>query len=190
MAKINNVSILLKLYAYAASDAGKARMREKIQEYIASGVRETAGGGKIMTEDRMHEAANRMYRVLYKTAATYGLPASILGDIADRSYIYGPYDIGGGQRMVYILVGGERESVYPEGYPNGVDNIIVLLNNGYEASNQAFGTWHSRSSGEDKFIYTRKSRPGLYFVQQAVRDFNGNYGSEYDVTAIVGSDFL
>ena len=58
------------------------------------------------------------------------------------------------------------------------DNIVALFNNGYSADGQVYGMWHGRQ------IASLKERIGENFIEQAVRDFIGNYGSEYNVIDI------
>ena len=77
---------------------------------------------------------------------------------------------------------------------------MALLNNGYHAKDYVYGDWDGHSpTGESKFdgrsidtsayIRSRKDREGLQFIQQAVRDFNGNYGADYNVTAIASDQY-
>ena len=40
----------------------------------------------------------------------------------------------------------------------------------------------------DAWVRSKKDREPLKFIQQAIRDFNGNYGSEFDVTAVIAAD--
>lgn len=81
----------------------------------------------------------------------------------------------------------------------GIDNIVALFNNGYHASDYVYGWWDGHQatastlfrSGSDikanyAWVRSQKDREGLHFIQQAVDDFNGNYGAEYHVTATAG----
>lgn len=189
-----------KVTAYSQTDKGKSKMREVIQQYHADGVGKTGGGGKIMTETDMWTAAAKMIDVLRMEAKSYDLPPSVMRhfDSLECSKIYEAPD---GSSVIYIYFGDDlhRESLYSDGY-EGVRNIVALLNNGYHAKNYVYGDWDGHSpTGESKFdgrsidtsayIRSRKDREGLQFIQQAVQDFNGNYGADYNVTAIAGDDY-
>lgn len=201
MANIDLSSIMKKVEAYGRTANGKLKMKECIEKYSADGVGKTAAGDKIMTEVDMHTAAAKMVHVLQTTAQSYALPASIMKhfDNLECSEIYKMPD---GSSTIYIYFGGDlhRDSLYPDGYEDGVSNIVALLNNGYHAKNYVYGDWDGHSpTGESRFdnrsidtsayIRSRKDREGLQFIQQAVRDFNGNYGSDYNVTAVAGEDY-
>ena len=78
-----------------------------------------------------------------------------------------------------------------------------MLNNGYNAKGYVYGWWEGHEPTEDNayrsgwtgsgstdaYIRSRKDREGLQFIQQAVQDFNGNYGSDYNVVALAGDDY-
>lgn len=200
MPNINLDSIMKKVTAYSRTDSGKAKMREVIQKYRAEGTGNTGAGGKVMTEADMWTAASKMIAVLRSTAQSYGLPASVMRhfDSLECSKIY---EMPDGSSVIYIYFEDElhRDSLYPEGY-DGVQNIIALLNNGYHAKDYVYGSWEGHSpTGESKldgrsidtsaYIRSRKDREGLQFIQQAISDFNGNYGADYNVTAVASDDY-
>lgn len=201
MANINIDSIMRKVNAYGRSVNGKLRMKERIEKYAADGVNKTAAGDKVITETEMYKAAARLISVLQSNARSYDLPASVMRHF-DSLHSSDIYKLPDGTSVIYIYFGGDlhRDSLYSEGY-DGVDNIVALLNNGYHAKNYVYGWWerHSpsgdngyRSGGFDQtdaWIRSRKDRTGLGFIQQAVQDFNGNYGADYNVTAIASDDY-
>lgn len=200
MASINMASIMNKVEAYGRSVNGKLRMRECIQNYANAGKTETAAGDKVLTEKDMLLAASKMIQVLRSTAQSYGLPASVMRhfDMLDTSPVYKMPD---GSSIIYIRFDDNlhRDSLYSDGY-DGIENIVALLNNGYHARNYVYGDWDGHSpTGESRFdgrsidtsayIRSRKDREGLHFIQQAIQDFNGNYGSDFNVTAVAGDDY-
>lgn len=200
MANINLDSIMKKVEAYGRSVNGKLRMQEVIHKYAKDGVSKTGAGDRVVTETDMWMAASKMISVLRDTARSYALPASIMRhfDSLECSKIYQMPD---GSSEIYIYFGDDlhRDSLYSDGY-DGVDNIIAVLNNGYHAKNYVYGDWDGhaptgemrfdgRSIENNAYIRSRKDREGLKFIQQAVQDFNGNYGSDYNVTAIAGDDY-
>lgn len=201
MAIVNISSIMNKVQAYSRTANGKLRMKERIEKYANDGKNKTEAGAKIITEKEMYEAASKMIQVLRNTAQSHSLPASIMNqfDFLDASSIIKMPD---GSSTIYIYFGGDlhRESLYPKGY-DGVDNIIAVLNNGYHAKDYVYGWWDNHAAtaensyrsgplSSDAWIRSKKDRDGLHFIEQAVQDFNGNYGSDYNVTAFAGDDYL
>jgi len=200
MVTLNLGSIMQKVEAYSRTANGKIKMQDCIQKYHSEGVGKTAAGDKVMTEADMWAAASKMISVLRSTAQSYGLPASVMAhfDSLDCSKIY---EMPDGSFTIFITFGDDlhRDSLYSDGY-DGVRNIVAVLNNGYHARDYVYGDWDGHApTGESKFdgrsidtsafIRSRKDREGLHFIQQAVQDFNGNYGADYNVTAIVGEDY-
>ena len=200
MATIDLDSIMKKVSAYGRSANGKLKMKQCIDKYAAEGTGKTAAGDKVITETDMHTAAAKLMKVLQDTARGYSLPSSVMEhfDKLECSDIYWMPD---GSAIIYVYFGGDlhRESLYSDGY-DGVRNIVALLNNGYHAKDYVYGDWDGHSpAGESKFdgrsidtsayIRSRKDREGLNFIGQAIRDFNGNYGTDFSVTAVAGDDY-
>lgn len=71
-----------------------------------------------------------------------------------------------------------RDSLYPEKYPDGVDNIIALLNNGYFAHDSVYGLWRGKQTK------SLAKRLGSQFIQSAVNIFRTTYASQYNVVDI------
>lgn len=211
MPAINMSSIMSKVGAYSRSVGGKLRMRECIQNYATSGKSKTAAGGKVMTEDKMLEAASKMITILRMTANEYGLPESVRRHF-DSLECSSPIRLRDGSTVVYIYFddrfdGGLRRESLEDGdgghTGEGINNIIALFNNGAHASKYVYGWWNghkphgealARSGGQldadYAWVRSKKDRDALHFIQQAVSDFNGNYGYEYDVTAVAGDEYL
>ena len=200
MANVNMASIMQKVEAYGRSVNGKLRMKECIEKYAADGVNKTAAGDKVITETEMWTAAAKLISVLRSTAQSYGLPGSVMRhfDSLSASKIIRMPD---GSASIYIYFGDDlhRDSLYPEEY-DGVRNIVALLNNGYHARDYVYGWWDNHSPTGDSiyrsglnassaWIRSRKDREGLHFIQQAINDFNGNYGADFNVTAVAGDEY-
>lgn len=194
-----------KVGAYSRSVEGKLRMKERINKYVSDGQSRTAGGGKVMTEDDMYRAAYKMMDVLKQTAKESDLPPSVMQHILTMDCSK-PYKMPDGHMEIWIYFGGDmhRESLEDGdgGHTGeGVNNIVALFNNGAHASDYVYGWWNNhsptgealtRSSHVDGFAWVRskKDREALHFIQQAVGDFNGNYGSDFNVTAVAGDDYI
>lgn len=65
-----------------------------------------------------------------------------------------------------------RESLYPEGYPHGLDNIILLFAHGYNAKDAVHGSWqyHGKTIRED--TWSKTSREPNSFLDDAVAEFD------------------
>lgn len=198
MADINLDSIMKKVEAYGRSVTGKLRMKECLNNYVSDGINKTAAGDKIVTETEMYQAADKLISVLRSTAQSYGLPASVMRHFDNLDYTK-IHTMSDGSSTICLYFGGDlhRNSLYSDGY-DGIDNIVALLNNGYHAKDYVYGYWEGhKPTGEsvldgrstDAFIRSRKDREGLNFIGQAIQDFNGNYGAEYNVTAVAGEDY-
>ena len=203
MPAINMSSIMSKVGAYSRSVSGKLRMKECIDKYAADGKGKTAGGGKVMTETDMLEAGAKLIQVLQETARACDLPQSIMQHFNSLECSK-PSKMPDGSTLMYVYFEDNlrRESLDDgiNGYTGeGIDNIVALFNNGYHASDYVYGWWDGHQatastlfrSGSDikanyAWVRSQKDREGLHFIQQAVDDFNGNYGAEYHVTATAG----
>lgn len=190
-----------KVGAYSRSVEGKLRMKERINKYVSDGQSKTAGGGKIMTEDDMYRAAYKMMDVLKQTAKESDLPPSVMQHILTMDCSK-PYKMPDGHMEIWIYFGGDmhRESlVRKDGKQSGgINNIVALLNNGTDDETTVYGSWKGHEpvgtvkAGPDGYAWVKGENPrtALRFIQQAVGDFNGNYGSDFNVTAVAGDDYI
>lgn len=186
MATINMSSIMNKVNAYGRSANGKLKMKECIDKYVEKGVRKTAAGDRVITETDMWTAATKLIKVLQDTARSHSLPSSVMEHF-DKLECSKIYEMPDGSSVIYVYFGDDlhRDSLMPQKY-GGVDNIVALINNGYDEHpnmEKVWGEWH------DVRIHALSKRTGLHFIQQAIQDFNGNYGADYNVTAVAGDDY-
>ena len=163
------MSLSSKLNAWIKSPQGQARLQSKLEEYNRNGVKETAAGDSVMKHiDGMSSSG------IIQTGDGFEIPLYFEGDL-------------------------HRDSLENDLGYSGIDNIVALFNNGYHAQNYVYGWWDNHSpSGEavgrslynDDYAWVRskKERDALKFIQQAINDFNGNYGSEYNITAVIAAD--
>lgn len=200
MYSINLNSIVKKVNAYSRSVRGKLKAKECLEKYRTDGVRRTAAGGNVITEAEMWEAASKLIEVLRSTAQSYSLPASVMKHF-DSLTCSAIHTMPDGTSVIYIYFGDDlhRDSLYSDGY-DGIGNIVALLNNGYHAKSYVYGHWDNhaprgesvldgRSTDTFAFIRSRKDREGLNFIGQAIKDFNSNYGADYNATSVAGSDY-
>lgn len=187
---INMGAIMRKTVTFSDSPEGKRRMKACLEKYEKEGRTTTAAGDKLISEDMMWEAAAKMIQVLRDVARDFDLPESVMKHFGSLD-CSSPMRMPDGSMRVYIYFDDgfdnslHRDSLQPDKY-GGVDNIIAVLNNGYskhENMAKVWGVWH------DIRVHALTERTGLHFIQQAVDDFNGNYGYEYGVTAVAGEDY-
>lgn len=198
---INIDSIMSKVSAYAQSSAGKEKMNKRIQQYVSSGVKQTAAGDKILTEDKMWEAVSKFLYVMRVTAAEYGLPESVMEHINGLESAGQIRKTPDGYEIALYFEGDlHRDSLDNDLGYEGVDNIVALFNNGYHARNYVYGWWEGYKATGDgvlrsgvgtdfAWVRSKKEREPLHFIQQAVHDFNANYGADYGVTAVAGTAY-
>ena len=193
------MSLESKLAAYFKSPASKKKINAKIHEYHSSGEKRTASGSSIVPEDRMAHASAKFMELLHQNAMACNLPASVMQHIEDMASVR-PIPTKDGFELP-IFFGGDlhRDSLENDDTSyDGIDNIVALFNNGYHASDYVYGWWdnHSpsgaalgRSLYKDDYAWVRsvKDREALRFIQQTIADFNGNYGADYDVTAVAAN---
>lgn len=190
-----------KVSAYAQSSAGKEKMNKRIQQYVSSGVKQTAAGDKILTEDKMWEAVSKFLYVMRVTAAEYGLPESVMEHINGLESAGQIRKTPDGYEIALYFEGDlHRDSLDNDLGYEGVDNIVALFNNGYHARNYVYGWWEGHKATGDgvlrsgvgtdfAWVRSKKEREPLHFIQQAVHDFNANYGADYGVTAVAGTAY-
>lgn len=191
------MSLESKLSAYFKSDACKKKIGKKIDEYHKSGALTTKSGQSLEPDVRMAKASAKFMELLYRNALACDLPASVIKHIADMSSVTPIRTKDGFELPIYFAGDLHRQSLENEWSDyDGIDNIVALFNNGYEAGNYTYGWWNNHSpsgeaigratTGTEDFAWVRskKYREPLHFIQQTISDFNGNYGSDYDVTAV------
>lgn len=174
--------IMSKLSAYAKTAEGQKKMDDKIRSYRkgsdphVKSTGKTYGGGEIMTEREMIDAAADFVSMLRTAAASAGLPDSVMEHVESFTFAT-PYFApdGSASLEIYMSEAPGRASLYPKKY-DGVDNIVAIFNNGYTAQDHVYGKWHG------KYVSSLDKRQGSFFMQKAVDAFMAKYGSEFDVS--------
>lgn len=70
-----------------------------------------------------------------------------------------------------------RDSLYLEGYPEGLENIILLFARGYHAKDYVYGLWNLpnrtwRGGNDFVGVRSRKDRAPSNFLYNAISEFN------------------
>lgn len=135
------------------------------------------------------------------TAAEYGLPESVMEHINGLESAGQIRKTPDGYEIALYFEGDlHRDSLDNDLGYEGVDNIVALFNNGYHARNYVYGWWEGHKATGDgvlrsgvgtdfAWVRSKKEREPLHFIQQAVHDFNANYGADYGVTAVAGTAY-
>lgn len=153
-------------------------------------------GMEIITEAQMLNAAKILKRLLYSVAAESGIPGSVLAHVAEVEHSGISYSSDYTSATISLSFVGDlsRPSlVRRDGSSgDGVDDIVMLFNNGYEASSRVFGYYSgwgalkrdpSEGKSGDMMIASRISRPALNFLESAIEQFNSIYGPTYHCVA-------
>lgn len=145
---------------YAASDAGKADIKEQIG--VTYDPKFTKGTAKRYVELLRHN----IYVAIRERIESFS-PASISCSevrVGTNGRFYAD--------IILNAAALRRESLYPEKYPEGVDNIVLHFVHGWHAKNYAYGVWRDRSS----FTVSRKDKEPDSFLEDVVNEFNSAMG--------------
>lgn len=188
--KIDMASIEKKVRAWEKSAAGQDRIRKKVNGYVLRNVDKTEAGSVVVTRKKMIELADKLVETVRNNAAGAGLPESVMSAVESLHRGAVTVNPDGGFQIEMNFTGDlSRPSLEPNKYGD-LENIIVIFNNGYpqsagraEAISHVAGYWHG------EYTHALGSRPGLYFLQSAVNDFNATYGSQYNIFAELGDPY-
>ena len=182
MAGINMNSILKKAKACMETSSKKKEISKKIDEYI-SGVGTPSTS---ITLTGVHLAAGKFIEVLQNEIESHSgtgkLGATAIAALTPMAH-GNPYKIGENQYKIDIWFTEDlsRDSLAPD-YFEGIKNLAALLNNGYSAKNTIYGVWLGHNGNMS--IPSLKHRDGAHFIENAMRDYMGNYAAEYGVIDI------
>lgn len=188
---ISEAALLGKANAYAKTKAGKEKMNECLTNAVSTG-KPLASGSKVVSQADMDSIAKSFLVLLRRK-----FPASI-GDLGYTLGYSKPVKKPDGSYEVVFTFRSElhRDSISSEPeYAGGIDNIVALFNNGYNANNSVYGVWNVQGSGthsspDTVCVKSVSSRAPLQFMQEAKAEFDGIYGAKYGVTVVLGSDYL
>lgn len=178
-------SILKKAQVAMNTQAKKREVSQLVDRIMLGGFTvSTSQTGSIHTPE---EAADKFISVLRQeilshagtNAADGDLGATAIEALSELDFT-APKNIGGNKYQIAIYFKNDlgRESLAPSSFPDGIQNIAALLNTGYSAGHVVRGVWH----GEDAL--SLRQRSGTNFIDNAIRDFMGNYAIDYGVIDI------
>lgn len=168
---ISEKYIMQLVKQYANSPEGKAAIKK------ATGLEYSE---KEPSKTKLKAYGEKMKNILYK----YVNP--LIKSISLNDIVVGtPYkDSSGRWRLEISFREGSlhRESLYPDGYPDGLDNIILLFEGGYSVDNYVYGVWNV--VGER--VRSRKERDGNDFLVQAINEFNNGDSNGFARAELLG----
>lgn len=174
--------ILKEIEKFLKTSDGK-KIVSKYAEDVIDG-KEDPGNTGIMTKDNMKSYAGEMISILREEAEH--LPKSVYDHFSslyfeepervshnkDKDYYDYVTTIKFGDdlsRMSLEITYGKRKG---ERTGEGIDNIVDLFNDGYNASKSVYGKWNGH--GND-IIQSTDKRKGLHFMEKAVERFNNKH---------------
>jgi len=185
MSSVNMDVVKKQVQAAINSSAGQKYINDAVDSIMAGlgnkKVTISAGSGGLM-----EAAAKRFIEVVKGEVEKQPNAGRSLGETAVEALTalkYGkPYKSSGQYKIDVNFTGDlHRESLVPERYPRGVDNIVALLNSGYSADHSIMGVWVGHT---DKPISSLAERDGLHFIESAVEKFMRSYAASYGITDI------
>lgn len=176
MLQVDMGSILRKAEKTVKSKAFKQEQQAYIQDILAGNVTVNVSNGSIHSAT---EAAEKFIEVLRNHINTSGLSSNAARALQGISY-GGPV-CNGSKCTIKVFFDGNmhRDSLYPAGYPGGIDHLDELLDQGVgHTMKPVYGEWHG------ELIRSRTTIPGAHFIDSAIHDFMTSYGTEYNVVNI------
>ena len=165
-----------KLAAWVKSPAGQKKLRASQRAAARSG--KQFGSGESQKKLATH-FADKLMDILASHITEAGY------DFADYLGVVHAETNESGQLEVHINFDPEdirRPSMYEAGYPEGVYDIVALMNRGYRADDHVYGQWRGAS------VKSVQARDGLHFLEAAIEEFNTRYAGT--ATAILNEKYL
>ena len=150
--------IMQQLRAWASTKQGKAAIKAKY------GIEYDEKGNKAL-----EKYAQLMKEILYKH--THEVIKSITMDDIEVGVLTKSRDGSLSIKISFKEGSLHRESLRPDLYPNGLDNIVLLFAHGYNARNPVMGQWKNSRSYPHTVRSVQKREPNN-FLQEAVEEFN------------------
>ena len=176
MRQVGMGSILRKAEKTVKSKAFKQEQQAYVQDVLSGNVTVNVGNGSIHSAT---ETAEKFIEVLRNHINTSGLSSNAAGALQDISY--GDPVCNGSMCTIKVLFDGDthRDSLYPAGYPGGINHLEELLDQGVgHTMKPVYGEWHG------EMIRSRTTIPGAHFIDAAIHDFMMRDGTEYNVVGI------
>lgn len=171
---VNWNSIISKAKSHMSTPARKKEMREKVSRYMLG--LEVSPNGLHSVED----AGIKFADVLIRTIRSSGLSANVAARLENVD-VGKPYDLGNGRFgiIVYFADNLDRGTMSTKKEYYDI-NLAKLYNNGVDHTMKRIYEWDEQGHLSVSVNYI----PATNFAEQAIHDFMGNYGTEYNVVKI------
>lgn len=160
---------------YLKSSAGEAEIR-RIRKDIRSG--KIAGSGSLMSDADMLAWAEKLRSEIYDAVVSHIKSVSpddiTVGEIVET-------ERGLEVDIKFNVDALHRDSLAPDKYPDGVDNIVLHFTTGWDARGVVRGEWHGKET------WSLQHREGANFIESAVEAFGGMLPE--GVIAETGADY-
>lgn len=178
-------AIIKKAETYMSTPKMQKRVWKKTDNNMINGVPVALSSSRF--QQRPAVESSQVFSSTFNSAVEDAASSGILGRTAVTAVTNLSTENptrSGNRYNVHMWIDGEghRESLQPDEYA-GIDNIAVLLNDGYEARNKVFGVW--RGHNGDQPIWSRRIRHGAYFIENAVDRFKASKASQFRVIDII-----
>lgn len=203
MAGISLAAINKYLDDYAKSEEGKKRMGKVIADYRKHGVDKTAAGDEVADIETMKKVAEDFISILSMKAESYrgqgdgAMPYSVVRHFNSLTCKEPVLQSDGSYSIDIVFQDDLSRESLDRGYDTsgGIENIVALFNNGVKYQYHVYGWWdghepigaeaiyRSGPNAKSAFVRSKKDRPGLHFIQEAVDEFEAKYKEKYDATA-------
>ena len=206
MLNLNEAAILAKLEAINNTDKIK-RKKEKVLKQHQRDDEPFANGEYVIGPKAAARLADALVQLIKMR-----LPESIR-EVGNSITCGKPYKSGDGY---HVAIHFDKNAIYRDSLENddpyfseyngftgeGIENIVALFNNGYNAGGNVYGWWQGhRPTGEAfarsthgsedySWVKSVKSRDPMHFMQDAVEEFNTMFKDKYGgVQVMLGSDY-
>ena len=184
MAVVNWSSILSKAEACMKTPEKKNEVKKIVDDYMLSGNKLSNSSNTIAAADRFVEVLKQCIRDSAGTNYSAGELSQYAIDAVSNIKRGKVSARGNGSYSVVINFDGERhrDSLAPSLYPEGVDDIVAILNNGYPEDGHQMGVvsgvWHG------KHTFSLPNRNGAHFIEDAVSVFMTTEAAKFGVIDI------
>ena len=159
------------LQKWASSAEGQKKLKSQARAAMSSGKSfgKTMSGEPVSRETALKYAEDMMAEIIrHLPHSLANSPKPITRD-SFQDPVVNMRDAGFDIQISFRPDAVERESLVPEKYPDGVQNIVVHLSNGWSARGAVQGEWWGVET------WSRMEYAGDDFMREAVMSFNATH---------------
>lgn len=187
MIKINKNSISKKLDDLLNKSEYKKKIQEakneKLDKILLGSISFNKNGAKVFSAQELAEKfidilKEEISRSVGSDFSSGQIGESIAGELS-RLHYGTPIKVQEGvyQVDIYFDLNKHRDSLYSSKY-SGINNIVELLDKGYNANKSVYGKWHGNT------IASLANRDGAGFIDSAIEQFTNKYHGRSNAVSI------